>query len=363
MPFLTQYSMARLPWPYGSAILVPRALIPLSGYLTGRGNNRYFFLHQIVARSERGCLPGDRVYGFPIRLPISREPGERRIDVESSGGTLAGHGSCVSAASPCRNLHSIGGRPRWYGSCEAFTPSPACALSGGAGRARRTRGARTPRFLDDRIDAIPVTRMVRYVPDCIRNRIGDGLVEPDTLPLQPRRPMRPGNFHAAIVSPPAAVTRVRYNKTPACLADCPALAGAGACFPQHPNERLGFACLSVCASLSSMVRIEAVARNQGGSLSRIQHTRHCSFANGRNRSASLNARKPPPNSVPQIRAGTLRLHPRFHQRTHCLGGQALIRGGKRILAACRACRCTEQYSLRTNRPCKRVKQRDMFEAA
>ena len=224
-----------------------------------------------------------------------------------------------------------------------------------------------PRFLDDRIDAIPVTRMVRYVPDCIRNRIGDGLVEPDTLPLQPRRPMRPGNFHAAIVSPPAAVTRVRYNKTPACLADCPALAGAGACFPQHPNERLGFACLSVCASLSSMVRIEAVARNQGGSLSRIQHTRHCSFANGRNRSASLNARKPPPNSVPQIRAGTLRpqgsLHPRFHQRTHCLGGQALIRGGKRILAACRACRCTEQYSLRTNRPCKRVKQRDMFEAA
>ena len=144
MPFLTQYSMARLPWPYGSAILVPRALIPLSGYLTGRGNNRYFFLHQIVARSERGCLPGDRVYGFPIRLPISREPGERRIDVDSSGGTLAGHGSCVSAASPCRNLHSIGGRPRWYGFCEAFTPSPACALSGGAGRARRTRGARTP---------------------------------------------------------------------------------------------------------------------------------------------------------------------------------------------------------------------------
>lgn len=212
------------------------------------------------------------------------------------------------------------GRPRYCCSCGAFSPSPACAIQAVPAEHRAGAVLGTPRFLDDRIDAIPAARMARYLPDCTTFRIGLSRVGSETA-LRNRTHSFSSSVSRCALGTSMPRSSRRQREQLCCDAPIPRQVSPTVrpwleltlASRKHPVDPLRFVCLSVRASLSSRVRIEAVTRNQGGSLSRIKLPPNSRFANGRKRGASFNARTLPLDSVMKMVAGTPRLYPQSHQ--------------------------------------------------
>ena len=180
----------------------------------------------------------------------------------------------------------------------------------------------TPRFLDDRIDAIPAARMARYIPDCTTFRISLFRVGSETA-LWNRTHFfssSVGRYAFGTSMPPSSLRQREelWSDTPKPRQVSPTvrpwlgLALASRSIPLNCSGLHVFRFVLLFLQESELQRSREIG-DQGGSLSRIRLTRNCSIANGRNGGASFNARKLPPNSVPKIRAITPRLHQQSYQ--------------------------------------------------